>query len=171
MEGGAPLGINFTYLLAQLLNLIILFAALYKFLFKRFLAMLDERSARIKKGIEDAQIADKRATEAEAVYQQRIEYAERERRAILNRAAQEAEELKEGILAKAEEEARQCIAKEREEFEAQRQQAMAELSRQAVDLVMLATRKMVAQTMVDEATQRRLISEFLAELAEVGELE
>jgi len=168
LEGGAPLGINFTYLLAQLLNLIILFVALYKFVFKRFLKMLEERSAYIKKGLEDAQIADKRAAEAEQVYQQRIEYAERERRAILDRSAQEAEKLREGILAQAEEEARQIIAKESEEFEAQRQQAMAELSRQAVDLVMLATRKLVEQTTMDEAMQRRLISEFLAEVGELG---
>jgi F0F1-type ATP synthase membrane subunit b/b' len=77
-------------------------------------------------------------------------------------------ELKEDILAKAREEARQILAKEREDFEAQRQQVMAELRRQALDLVMLTTRKVVEQTTVDEATQRRLIGEFLAE---VGELE
>ena len=33
MEGGLPLGINLRYLLAQLLNLVILFAVLYKFVF------------------------------------------------------------------------------------------------------------------------------------------
>jgi len=94
---GLPLGINLRYLSAQLCNLVILFVALYLFAFKRFVAMLDERSARIKKGLEDAETADKRAAEAEAVYQERLEHAERERRAILAKAAQEAEKLKEDI--------------------------------------------------------------------------
>jgi len=168
LEGGLPLGINLRYLLAQILNLVILFVVLYKFVFKRFLTMLDERSAGIKKGLEDARIADKRAAEAEEAYRERIEQAERERRAVLAKAAQEAEKLKEDVLAKAREEAHQIIAQEREDFEAQRQQAAAELRGQMTDLVMQATRKVVEQTMVDEARQRRLISEFLAE---VGELE
>ncbi len=168
MEGGLPLGINPIYLLGQLLNLAILFFVLRKFVFKRFVTVLDERSTRIKKGLEDAEIAGKRAAEAEAVYQERIEDAERERRAILAQAAQEAEKLKEDILAEAGDEARQIIAKEREDFEAQREQAAAELRRQMPDLVIMATRKVVEQTTLDEATQRRLISEFLAE---VGELE
>jgi len=168
LEGGLPLGINPIYLLAQLLNLVILFVALYKFVFKRFLTMLDERSARIKKGLEDAEIAGKRAAEAEEAYQERIEQAERDRRAILAKAAQEAEKLKEDILAKAGDEARQIIVKEREDFEAQRERAAAELRGQMTDLVIMATRKVVEQTTMDEATQRRLVSEFLAE---VGELE
>jgi F-type H+-transporting ATPase subunit b len=168
LEGGLPLGINLRYLLAQLLNLVILFVVLYKFAFKRFLTMLDERSARIKKGLEEAEIAGKRAAEAEKAYQERIEQAEGEKRAILAEAAREAEKLREDILAKAGEEARQIVAQEREDFEAQRQQAAAELRGQMTDLVVLATRKVVEQTTVDQATQRRLISEFLAE---VGELE
>ena len=168
MEGGLPLGINPIYLLAQLLNLVILFVVLRKFVFKRFLTTLDERSVRIKKGLEDAEIAGKRAAEAEETYRERIEQAERERQAVLAKAAQEAGKLKEDVLAKAREEARQIIAQEREDFEAQRQQAAAELRGQMTDLVVLATRKVVEQTTMDEAMQRRLIGEFLAE---VGELE
>ena len=168
MEGGLPLGINPIYLLAQLLNLAILFVVLRKFVLKRFVTALDERSARIKKGLQDAEIAGKRAAEAEEAYQERIEQAERDRRAILAKAAQEAEKLKEDILAKAGDEARQIISQEREDFEAQRQQAAAGLREQMMDLVVMATRKVVEQTTMDDATQRRLIGEFLAE---VGELE
>ena len=166
--GGLPLGINPLYLLAQLLNLAILFVVLYKFAFKRFQTMFDERSERIKKGLEDAEVAGKRAAEAEEAYQERIEQADRERRAILAKAAQEAEKLKEDVLAKAQEEARQIITKEREDFEVQREQAEAELRGQMTDLVIMATRKVVEQTTMDEPAQRRLIGEFLTE---VGELE
>ena len=168
MEGGLPLGISPIALLGQLLNLVLLFFILRRFVFKRFVTVLDERSARIKKGLEDAEIAGKRAAEAEEVYQERIEQAERERRAVLAKAAQEAETLKEDILAKAEDEARQIIAKEREDFEGERAQAAAELRGQMTDLVVMATRRVVEHATMDEATQRSLVDEFLAE---VGELE
>jgi F-type H+-transporting ATPase subunit b len=168
LEGGLPLGISPIALLGQLLNLVLLFFILRRFVFKRFVTVLDERSARIKKGLEDAEIAAKRAAEAEEVYQERIEQAERERRAILAKAAQEAETLKEDILAKAEDEARQIIAKEREDFEAERAQAAAELRGQMTDLVVMATRRVVEHATMDEATQRSLVDEFLAEVGELA---
>lgn len=166
-EGGLVLGLNPLYLLAQLLNLVILFVVLYRFVFKRFLTTLDERSARIKKGLEDAESADQRATEAEEEYRRRIEQAERERQEIIAQAAQDGEKAREEILAKAREEAQQLILEAQADIERQREQAMVELRQQVADLTLLAANKVIGQTL-DEEAHRRLIGEFLAE---VGELE
>ena len=166
MEGGL-LGINLKYLIAQIVNLVLLFILLYRFLFKRFLTTLDERSVRIKKGLEDAETAGKRAAEAEEVYQERIEQAGRERQAILAKAAQEAEKLKGDILTKAQEEARQLVVAARADIEREREQAMSELRKQVPDLTILATSRVIGQVL-DEETQRRLINEVLVE---IGELE
>jgi F-type H+-transporting ATPase subunit b len=167
LEGGLPLGINPIYLLAQLLNLVILFVVLYKFAFKRFLTMFDERSARINKGLEDAEIAGKRAAEAEEAYQERIEQAERERRAILAKATQEGEKNREEILTRAQEEAKQLALEAQANIERQREQATSELRKQVADLTLLATTRVIGQVL-DEETHRRLIDEVLVE---IGELE
>ena len=161
------IGINLNYLIAQIVNLVLLFILLYKFLFKRVQTMLDERSARIKKGLEDAEIADQRAAEAEKAYQERIEQAERERRATLAQATQEGEKIREEIMARAQEEAKQLVLEAQADIERQREQAMVELRQQVADLTLLAATRVIGQTL-DEEAHRRLIGEFLAE---VGELE
>ena len=165
MEGGL-LGINLKYLIAQIINLVVLFAVLYKFLFKRFLTTLEARSVRIQKGLEDAEIAGKRAVEAEEAYQERIKQADRERQAILAKAAQEAEKLKGGILAKAQEEAGQLVLEAQADIERQREQAMSELRKQVPDLTLLATTKVIGQVL-DEETHSRLIDEVLVEMGEL----
>jgi F-type H+-transporting ATPase subunit b len=161
------LGINLKYLIAQIVNLVLLFILLYKFLFKRVQTMLDERSARIKKGLEDAQMADQRVAEAEKAYQERTEQAEGERRAILAQATQEGEKIREEIMARAQEEAKQLVLEAQADIERQREQAMVELRQQVADLTLLAATRVIGQTL-DEEAHRRLIGEFLAE---VGELE
>jgi F-type H+-transporting ATPase subunit b len=161
------LGINLMYLIAQIINLVLLFILLRKLLFKRFQTTLDERSARIQKGLEDAEIAGKRAAEAEEAYQERIEQTERERRAILAKATQEGEKIKEEIMAKAQEEAQQLVLEAQADIERQREQATSELRKQVADLTLLATTRVIGQAL-DEGTHRRLIDEVLAE---IGELE
>lgn len=163
MEG---LGINLKYLIAQIVNLVLLFFLLRKLLFKRFQTTLDERSARIQKGLEDAEIAAKRATEAEEAYQERIEQAERERRAILAKATQEGDKIKEEIMTKAQEEANQLVLEAQADIERQREQATSKLRKQVADLTLLATTKVIGQVL-DEEAQRRLIGEVLAEIGEL----
>jgi F-type H+-transporting ATPase subunit b len=160
------LGINLKYLIAQIINLVLLFILLRKLLFKRFQTTLDERSARIQKGLEDAEIAGKRAAEAEEAYQERIEQAERERRAILAKATQEGEESKEEILAKAQEEAKQLVLEAQADIERQREQATSELRKQVADLTLLATTKVIGQAL-DREAHRRLIDEVLVEIGEL----
>ena len=59
------LGINLGYLVSQIVNFTLLAVLLYFVAYKPILRMLDERSARIKKGLEDAETASRRAAEME----------------------------------------------------------------------------------------------------------
>ncbi len=63
------LGINWGFLLSQIVNLAILLIALRLVLYKPVMRMLDQRAQRIKKGLEDAELASKKAAQAEAEYQ------------------------------------------------------------------------------------------------------
>jgi F-type H+-transporting ATPase subunit b len=168
------LGINLPVLLAQIINLAILFAALYFLLFKRFLQMMEERKQRIQHGLEEAERAQERATRAETIYQERMEQIEREREAILAQAREEADRLRAESVAQAREEAREearrVLGQEREVFEAERQQALADAHSQIVGLVLAATRKVVEEG-IDERMQRRLIDRFLSEMETLGEVQ
>lgn len=168
------LGINLPVLIAQVINLALLFAALYFLLFKNFLKTMEERKQKIQQGLEEAERAQAEWTRAEAVFQERMEQVEREREAIITEAKEEAERLRAGTVAQAREEAREearrILAQEREAFEVQRQQAVADMQNQVVGLVMAATRKVVEESM-DERMQRQLIDRFLSEMETLGEVQ
>jgi F-type H+-transporting ATPase subunit b len=168
------LGINLYVLIAQIINVAILFTALYFLLFKRFLKTMEERKQKIEQGLAEAERVQAEAARAEEAYQERMAQAERERETILAQAREEAERLRAGATAQAEEEAREeasrILAQEREAFEAERQQALADMHSQIVGLVLAATRKVVEEGM-DEQVQRRLIDRFLSETGTLGEIQ
>jgi len=174
LEGIQSLGINLPVLIAQIINVAILFAALYFLLFKRFLQAMEERKRKIEQGLEEAERAQAETARAEAVFQERMEQIEQEREAILAQAREEAERIRAEAAAQAREEAREeagrILAQEREAFEAERQQALTDMHSQIVGLVLAATRKVVEEGM-DEQVQRRLIDRFLSETGALGEVQ
>jgi F-type H+-transporting ATPase subunit b len=168
------LGINLPVLIAQIINLAILFAALYFLLFKRFLQTMEERKQRIQQGLEEAQRVQEEWTRAEAVFQERMEQVEREREATVAQAREEAGRLRAEAVGQAREEAREearrILAQGQEAFEAERQQAVADMRSQVISLVLAATRKVVEES-IDEQMQRRLIDRFLSEMDTLGEVQ
>jgi len=155
------LGINVPFLLSQIVNFLILFAALYFLLWKRILKMLEERKQRIAQSLADAEQARKDRERIEAEYQQRIERAEQEREEILAKAAREGEQAKEEILAEARAEAQRIIAEARTELERDRQEMLADLRGQVASLAIAVSNKIIGETF-DERRQRRLIDEFFS---------
>ncbi|MGC9334022.1 MAG: F0F1 ATP synthase subunit B [Anaerolineae bacterium] len=160
------LGINLGYMLSQIVNFTLLAVLLYFVAYKPILRMLDERSARIKKGLEDAEVASKRAAEMEQEFERSIAEARREGQEIIAQATQMSEKARQEILDRAREEAQAQIQKAREEISRDRDQAMAELRQQVADLSLMISEKVLGATL-DEKKQRQLIAEFLQETEEL----
>jgi F-type H+-transporting ATPase subunit b len=160
------LGINLGYLISQIVNFTLLAVLLYFVAYKPVLRMLDERSARIQKGLEDAEVASRRAAEMEQEYEQRMVEARREGQEIIAQATQMSEKARQDILAQAREEARAQVERAREEIARERDQAMAELRQQVADLSLTISEKVLAETL-DEEKQRRLIAQFLEQTEEI----
>ena len=66
------LGINLGYLISQIVNFTLLAVLLYFVAYKPVLRMLDQRSERIQKGLEDAEAASRRAAEMEQEFQKQL---------------------------------------------------------------------------------------------------
>ncbi len=160
----AQLGINGPFLLAQIINFIILFLLLRRFLYPPLLRMLDERKRRIAEGLAAADIARKEAEAERARLMAQIEAERKEAQARIAAASAEAERVKAEIVAQAQREAEAIKAKAIAEAEAERQRILAEAHRQIAELTVLATERVVRRTL-DESLQRRLIEDFLAELS------
>jgi F-type H+-transporting ATPase subunit b len=160
----AQLGINGPFLLAHIINFIILFLLLRRFLFPPLLRMLDERKRRIAEGLAAADIARKEAEAERARLMAQIEAERKEAQARIAAASAEAERVKAEIVAQAQREAEAIKAKAIAEAEAERQRILAEAHKQIAELTVLATERVVRRGL-DESLQRRLIEDFLAELS------
>jgi len=160
------LGINLGYLVSQIVNFTLLAVLLYFVAYKPILRMLDERSARIKKGLDDAEQASRRAAEIEQEFEQRMSEARKEGQEIIAQATQMSEKARQEILETAREESRAQIEKAKEEIARERDLAMADLRQQVADLSLAISEKVIGETL-DEERQRRLIADFLKQTEEL----
>ena len=156
--------VNWVSLGFQVLNFLLLLYILNRFLFKPLLARMDERGSKIEKGLEDAEAAARDRELARAEREAAVAEARKESAEMLARANKIAEDTRNEILNDARTEAERVSARAREEIVAEKDRAMAELRAQVADLALSAAGKLVRSEM-DTAVQRRLVEEFLAEVA------
>lgn len=149
-------------LVFQVINFLILLYLLNRFLFKPVLARLDERSARISKGLEDAETAARDRELARAEREAAVSEARKEASDMIANANKIATDTRNEILVEARAQAEKVTERAREEIVAEKERAMAELRAQVADLALAAAGKLVRSEM-DGPTQRRLVEEFLVE--------
>ena len=155
--------INLVGLAFQVLNFLLLLYVLNRLLFKPLLARMDERSAKISKGLEDAETAARDRELAAAEREAAVAEARKEANEMLARANKIAEDTRNEILETARAEADKVTQRAREEITAEKEKAMSELRAQVADLALEAAGKLVRSDM-NATTQRRLVEEFLAEV-------
>ena len=160
------LGINLGYLVSQIVNFTLLAILLYLVAYKPILRMLDSRSERIKKGLEDAELASKRAAEMEQEFEQRMVEARKEGQEIIAQATQMSEKARQEILEKAREEAQGQIEKAKDEIVRERELAMADRRKQVAELSLMISEKVIGAAL-DEQGQRQLIADFLDQTEEL----
>jgi F-type H+-transporting ATPase subunit b len=158
MEG---LGINLGYLLMQILLFVILLLVLKNYAYEPILNVLEERKARIAKGLEDARQAAIARDNADAEARKILDASRAEAAKIRSDAAVQAEETAGVITTRANEEARGILAAAREEAEEERNRILAELRSQVAAIAIAAANKLVRESL-DEGRQRALIADFFA---------
>ena len=156
-------GVDVPKLAFQIINFLLLLYLLNRFLFKRVFDLLDERSSKISKGLEDAEAAARDRELARAEREAAVAEARKEANQMIARANKIAEDTRNEILTSARTEAEKVSTRAREEIVAEKDRAMAEIRGQVADLALAAAGKLVRHEM-DDSTQRRLVEEFLAEV-------
>jgi F-type H+-transporting ATPase subunit b len=154
--------VNWVSLGFQVLNFLILLYLLNRFLFKPLMARMDERSEKLREGLENAETAARDRELARAEREAAVAEARKEASEMIARANKIAEDTRNEILTDARTEAERLTQRAREEITAEKERAMAELRGQVADLALAAAGKLVRSEM-DAPTQRRMVEEFLAE--------
>lgn len=167
MEG---LGINLGYLIVQILAFVFLIVILKGWLYSPIVKVLDERKARIAKGLEDARQASIARDNADAEAKSILEAARTEAAKIRSDATVQAEETADGITKNANEEAKSIVAAAGEDAEEERNRILSDLRTQVASIAMAAANKLVGEAL-DEDKQRELIADFFSKApAGVAEL-
>ena len=162
MGGLADLGINLPVLVAQIVNVAILFGLLYLVAYKPIMRMLDERSRRIKESMKQADDIREQATHAEEEVKKQLEAAGSEGQERIAHAVKIGEEVKQKAQQEARQEAETLIARARTEIQRERDEAIDELRKEVADLTILAVGKVIDRSL-DKKAHRQLIDKVLEE--------
>jgi F-type H+-transporting ATPase subunit b len=162
MGGLESLGINMPTLIAQLVNVAILFGLLYLVAYKPIMRMLDERSRRVKESMEQTEQIKQQAERAEEEAAKRIADAGREGEEVIARAMKTGEEVRKEAQAHARQEAETLISRARAEIQQERNEAVSELRKEFADLTVTAAEKVIDRSL-DKKAHRDIIDKVLEE--------
>jgi F-type H+-transporting ATPase subunit b len=159
MEG---IGINLPLLIAFVINFIILFALLSIVAYKPVLKMLEERQAKIRESMEQAEKIRQDTARSEEEIKAHLEKARKEGQNVIAQAMQIGEKLKEEAKQGARQEAETLIAKAQSEIQRERDKSIEELRAEFADIAILAAEKVINETL-DKKKHRKIIDEVLKE--------
>jgi F-type H+-transporting ATPase subunit b len=154
--------INLFQVLIAAANFVIFLALLWTFAFKPVAKMLEDRKARVERGLKDAEQARKDRESAEQERLAALAEARRESNEILARAQRVAQETRDADIAATREELDRMRERAASEIDAEKSRALADLRAEVADLALAAAGKVVRETMTGDR-QRRLVEEFLDE--------
>jgi F-type H+-transporting ATPase subunit b len=162
------LSINFFWVIVAALNFIVFLALIWRFAFDPIANILAQRKARLDQGLADAEQARKDRDAGVAERDRVVSDARREANVLIASAQKSAQELRDADIAATREELRGLHERATADIQAERDRALAELRSQVADLALAAAGKLVGETMTN-ASQRRLVDEYLREQATTGE--
>ena len=135
--------IDFWNILFTIINVLVLYEILKKFLVKPVQEIIKQREQLIQGQLSDAKKNQEEALEYKERYEEQLEGAEEAAQAILTQAREQAREEREQALKETRAASEQLLDKAREEAAYEQEKAMREVEEQITGLAMQAARKIL----------------------------
>ena len=164
-EGGGLINVDKS-LIVQLVNFLILLAVLWKLLYRPLLAKMEERTAAIRKSLEEAQLARAEAQRQQEENAARLREAYAEAQAIRDAALKEAADEQRKLVEAARVEAQRLVETARAQMESDVRRAREELRREVADLATSVAERLIRKSLRDE-DHRRIVDEALGAMAKI----
>ncbi|MCM1045781.1 MAG: F0F1 ATP synthase subunit B [Candidatus Gastranaerophilales bacterium] len=152
-------------LLFTVINILILYGIVRKFLFGPVQKILDARQAQIDDQYASAQEAQSAAEELKRRYEDSLKTIDGEKETLLNDARDKADQEYKRVLSEAKAQAERIVEDARKTADAEQEKRMQQAQEQIADLVVAATAKVVASRQNAEA-DRELYNQFIAKTGE-----
>lgn len=159
MDVFAKLGIDWKLLLAQAVNFGILFWVLRRFAYKPMLDFLESRSARIDKGLKDAEAAQSKLASMEEKEKQVLVDARNEARSIITLAETSAKKRDADRMKETEEKTKRFLDDARMKIEEEKQKILMEAKQEIAEIVSLSVEKILKEK-VNATKDKELLGEM-----------
>ena len=158
----AGLGINGGFLLAQILNFLVIFLVVALIAWKPLIRVLEARRERIAKGLEDARVAEQARANAERDAQKLIEQRRIEADKLVEEGQRRGEEEARAVIEAANREAETIRVRALQDADEKRTALLGEVRSQVVELAIAAAQRVIGDSLVDRDNARAIIGDFFA---------
>lgn len=148
-----------------IINLLVLYVILRKFLFGRVNAVLEQRAAQVKDELDSAERSNRQAEELRDEYEAKLTDAHQEAARIVAEAQNRGQRVYEAKLADAEADTKRLHSEAQAQIATERENMLRGAREEVASLALLAAAK-VAQKSMDSADDRELVESFLSEVGE-----
>ncbi len=159
------ISVNLWQIIISLLNLIILFLILRRFLFKPVKKILAERKAQVDAIYDEANKANEKAKENEKEYIDKLSHVKDEATAILRSARENAELSSHEIVQDAHNKANAILRKANVEIAQERKKAINEIKNEISEISINIAEQVVGRE-IDEKDHSELIDTFIENIGE-----
>ncbi len=159
------ISINLWQTLVSLINLVILFLLVKKFLYKPVQKMLSKRQDTIDGEYDAAKQAKEQALNDKAAYEEKLKNAKYEADEVIKSAVDTANERQQEILAEAKDKAQGIIRQAQNDAELEIKKAESTIKREIVDVSTLLTEKLLERE-INSDDHKGLIDSFIEEMGD-----
>ena len=158
------LGLNFPSMIVFLVTFLILLGILYVFAYKPILGVMDQRTDKIREGLEAADKAREEMARSQQDTQRQLTEARVEGQRLIEQARELAERYRVDERDRARQEADALITRARDDIQRERDAAVQELRSHFADLAMSAAERVIRRSLDRDAH-----SELIASVLEEGD--
>lgn len=162
------ISVNFWQILISLINLVLLFLIVKRFLFKPVKNILAKRQSEVDAQYNDAELAKKDAEDSRKEWQEKLSGANEEADSIIEKARDNAKNRSEKLISEAEEKADSIIRNAKTAAELEMQKAADGIKREIVEVSGALTEKMLERE-INSEDHRALIDSFIKKVGEDNE--
>lgn len=160
MEALANLGIDWKLLLAQVVNFVIVLIVLKRFAYQPMLKLLDERTAKIARGLADAELAQNKLSEMEEKERAVLAEARTEAKRILVETDENARKRDAIKISETEAKVKKLLEESEMKMVADQKKMIEEAKLELAGVVLLTVEKVLREKM-DSAKEKELIERHL----------
>jgi F-type H+-transporting ATPase subunit b len=144
---------------------IALFLLLRKYAWPPIVRLTEEREKLIRQQLEEAERVNVESKAALEEHKKLLEGAKGEAHALINEAKAVGQKEREQLLAKGRDEQQQLLERAKREIDVEREKAVTELRREAVELSLAAAAKLIQQRL-DSEGDRKIVERYLDSLGD-----